>query len=167
MFKRKHWIKIAEIIILFSVLFLIFWCHFFLLPGSEHGVGHKLFICEDAAFVIPVCPRLVYGNAVFAHLVKYCILPLPRKMSRNSVCPRQVSHFCGLDKSPALDNALSILLSSCSQHFFPVRVFASFIHLLPVVTLTDNESKQITAARSFLMSALLTIRTFLVKVKKI
>ena len=33
-------------------------------------------ICEDAAFVTPVCPRLVFGNAVPAHLVKYCIQPL-------------------------------------------------------------------------------------------
>ena len=30
----------------------------FLLPGSEHGVGRKFFICEDAAFVTPVCPNL-------------------------------------------------------------------------------------------------------------
>ena len=29
MFKRRQWIKIAENIILFSVLYLIFWCHFF------------------------------------------------------------------------------------------------------------------------------------------
>ena len=167
MFKRRQWIKIAEIMILFSVLFLIFWCHFFLLPGSEHGVGRELFICEDAAFVTPVCPRLVFGNADFAHLVEYCIQPLLTKMSRNSVCPRQVSYFCGLDKSPALDNALSTLLSCCSQHFFPVRVFASFIYLLPVITLSDNDGKQIAAARSFRMSALWTRRTFLVKVKKI
>ena len=70
--------------------------------------------------------------------------------------------------SPALDNALSTLLSCCSQQFFPVRVLASFIHLLPrVVTLSDNDSKQIAAAVSFRMSALLTLRTFLVKVKKI
>ena len=62
--------------------------------------------------------------------------------------------------SPALDNALSTLLSGCSQHFFPVHVLASFIHLLPVVTLSDNDSKQIAAATSFRMSALLTLRTF-------
>ena len=48
----------------------------FLLPGSEHGVGREFFICEDAAFVTPVCPRLVFGNAVPAHFVKYCIQPL-------------------------------------------------------------------------------------------
>ena len=29
-------------------------------------------------------------------------------------------------KSPALDNALSTLLSCCSQHFFPVRVLYTF-----------------------------------------
>ena len=56
--------------------------------------------------------------------------------------------------SPALDNALSTLLSCCSQHFIP------FIHLLPVVTLSDNDSKQTAAATSFRMSTLLTLRTF-------
>ena len=35
-----------------------------LLPGSEHGVGHEFFICEDAAFVTPVCPRLVFLYSV-------------------------------------------------------------------------------------------------------
>ena len=60
--------------ILFSVLTLFSDVTFFLLPGSEHGVGHEFFICEDAAFVTPVCPRLVFGNA--AYLVKYCIQPL-------------------------------------------------------------------------------------------
>ena len=77
---------------------------------------------------------------------------------------RQIHDPSGI--SPALDNALSTLLSCCSQHFFLVRVLASFIHL-PVVTFSDNDSKQITAATSFRMSALLILRTFLVKVKKI
>ena len=77
----------------------------FLLPESEHRVGCEFFNCEDAAFVkTPVFPRLVFGNAVPAHLVKYCILHtasqgsdvlirfyrVPTKMSRNSVCPWQV-----------------------------------------------------------------------------
>ena len=78
---------------------------------------------------------------------------------------RQIHNPSGI--SPALDNALSTLLSCCSQHFFPAHVLASFIHLLPVVTLSDNDSKQIVAATSFRMSAPLTLRTFLVKVKKI
>ena len=77
---------------------------------------------------------------------------------------RQIHDSSGI--SPALDNVLSTLLSCCSQHLFPVRVLASFIHL-PVVTLSDNDSKQIEAATSFRMSALLRVRTFLVKVKKI
>ena len=53
MFKRIKWIKIADNIILFSVLYLIFWCHYFLLPGSEHGVGRDFFVCKNAAFVTP------------------------------------------------------------------------------------------------------------------
>ena len=57
---------------------------------------------------------------------------------------RQIHDPSGI--SPALDNALSTLLSCCSQQFFSVRVLASFIHLLPVVTLSDNDSKQIAAA---------------------
>lgn len=69
--------------------------------------------------------------------------------------------------SPALDNALSTLLSCCWLHFFPVRVLSSFIHLLPVVTLSNSDSKQIVAATSFHMSELLPQRTFLVNVKKI
>ena len=78
MLKRRQWIKIAENVILFSVLYLIFWCHFFLFPGSEHGVEREFFICEDAAFVTPVCPRLVFGNAVPAHLVKYSLSGIGR-----------------------------------------------------------------------------------------
>ena len=35
--------------------------------------GTRILFCEDAAFVTPVCPRLVFGDAVPAHLVKYCI----------------------------------------------------------------------------------------------
>ena len=37
MFKRRQWIKVAENIILFSVLYLIFWCHFFLFLGVNKG----------------------------------------------------------------------------------------------------------------------------------
>ena len=83
-----------------------------------------------------------------------------------------LSNFCGLDKStipPIYLHLLTTLyqLSWAAVHnTFPVGVLASFIHL-PVVTLSDNDSKQIAAATSFRMSALLTLRTFLVKVKKI
>ena len=98
-------------------------------------------------------------------------LPGIGRFDKILLCPheflwlRQIHDPSGI--SPALDNALSTLLSCCSQQFFPVRVLASFIHLLPVVTLSDNDSKQIAAATSFRMPALLTLRTFLVKVKKI
>ena len=125
-----------------------------LLPGSEHGVRR-----EDAAFVRP------------GRFDK--ILPCPHEDEQEQRLSSASITFLGLRQipdssgiSPALDNALSTLLSCCSQHFFPVRVLASFIHL-PVVTLSDNDSKQIAAATSFPMSALLTLRTFLVKVKKI
>ena len=90
-----NWVgsKITENMILFSVLYLIFWCHYFLLP-------------------------------------------------------RQVSNFCGLYKStiPPVYLQLSTTLyrpSWAAVHFFPVRVLASFMHLHPVVTLSDNDSKQI------------------------
>ena len=130
-----------------------------LLPGSEHGVGREFFICEDAAFVTP-------GRF-------HKILPCPHEDEQEQCLSstsikflrlRQIRDSSGI--SPAIDNALLTLLSSCSQHFFPVRVLASFIHL-PVVTLSDNNSKQIAAATSFRMSTLLRLRTFLVKVQKI
>ena len=38
--------------------------------------ANSLSATEDAAFVTPVTPRLVFGNAVPTHLVKYCIQPL-------------------------------------------------------------------------------------------
>ena len=56
-------------------------------------MGREFFICEDAAFVTPVCPRLVFGNAVPAFLVTapqesdvlIRFYRVPTKMSRNSV----------------------------------------------------------------------------------
>ena len=99
-----------------------------LLPGSEHGVGREFFICADAAFVhlAPVVQRL--DNAIQRisvdktnHAIHWIVIypvdsviqllnnrgldvlirfyRVPTKMNRNSVCPRQVSNFCGLDKS--------------------------------------------------------------------
>ena len=70
--------------------------------------------------------------------------------------------------SPAFDNALSTLLSCCSQHFFSCPR-SRFLYACSSggVTLSDNDSKQITVATSFRMSTLLTLRTFLVKFKKI
>ena len=69
-------------------------------------MGREFFICEDAAFVTPACPRLVSGNAVLPTssasqgsdvLIRF--YHVHTNMDRNSVCPRQVSNFCGLDKS--------------------------------------------------------------------
>ena len=157
---------------------------FFMLPGREHAVGCDFFICEDAALVSPVCPR--YPVTLFlptSSNTSYSLSGVGR-FDKILLCPREDGQeqrlswasikFLWLRQihdpsfiSPGLDNALSTLLSCCSQHFFPVRVLASFIHLLSVVTLSDNDSKQIAAATSFRMSALLTLRTFLVKVKNI
>ena len=108
-----------------------------LLPGSEHGVGREFFICEDAAVVAPVCPRLVFGNPTLflptSSNTAYSlsgirrfdkILPYPHEdepdqcLSSTSIKflrLRQIHDSSGI--SPALDNALSTLLSCCSQHF--------------------------------------------------
>ena len=195
-----------------------------LLPGSEHGVGHEFFICEDAAFVTAVCPRIVFLYSVTLFLptssnTAYSlsgigrfdkILPCPHEDEQDQCFSSAsikflmwniyknnsylncwwrwkwsviiainfqfkqsfLSNFCGLDKStiPPVYLQLSTTLYGLSwaavHNTFPVRVLASFIHL-PLVTLSDNDSKQIAAATSFRMSALLTLRTFLVKVKKI
>ena len=147
-------------------------------------MGHEFFICEDTPFVAPVCPRLVltlllpsssntaYSLSGIGRFDR--VLPCPHEDGQEQCLSsatikflwfRQIHDPSGI--YPALDNALLNLLSCCSQHVFPFRVLASFIHFLPVVTLSDNDSKQIAAATSFRMSALLTLRTFLVKVKKI
>ena len=141
MFKRRQWIKIAENIILFCVLLLIFWCHFFFFASWEWTwVGREFFICEDAAFVTLVFPR------------------------RRSCPPRQILHTaspheCGQEQSlcsasikflrlrqihdpsgisPVLDNALSTLLSCCSQHFFALYIFSRWSRS---VTTTVNKSQ--------------------------
>ena len=163
------------------MLCLIFWCHYFLLPWG----GTRIFICEDAAFVTPLlsqtCIRLTlflttssntaYSLAGIRRFDK--ILPCPHEDGQERRLSSASIKFLWLGQihdpsgtSSALDSALSTIFSCCSQHFFPVRVLASFIHLLPVATLSDNDSKQIAVATSFCMSVLLTLRTFLVKVKK-
>ena len=120
---------------------------------------------------LPTLSNTAYSLSGIGRFVK--ILPCPhedgqeQRLSSESIIflwLRRIHNPSGI--SPAVDNALSTLLSCCSQHIFPVHILASFIHL-PVVTLSDNDSKQIAAATSLRMSALLTLRTFLVKVKKI
>ena len=131
---KADWIKIAENMILLSVLYLIFWCHSFFNEHTAYsfsGMGRfdKILLCphEDGQ-----------EQHLSATSIKFLWL-------------RQIHDPSGI--FPAVDNALSTLLSCCSQHFFPVRVLASFMHLLPVVTLSDNNGKQIAAATSFPMSA--------------
>ena len=85
MFKRRQWIKVAENIILFSVLYLIFWCHLFCFLGVNMG--------WDANSLSARMLHLLHLD-VFIRFYR-----VPTKMNRNSVCPRQVSNFCGLDKS--------------------------------------------------------------------
>ena len=185
MCKRRQWIKIAENIILFSVLYLIFWCHFFSFlevnmrwdaNSLSARMLHLLHQFDpdlySVTLFLPTLSNTAYSLSGIGRFDKILLCPhedgQEQRLSSASIkflWLRQIHDPSGI--SPVLDNALSTLLSCCSQHFFPVRVLASFIHLLPVVTLSDNDSKQIAAATSFRMSAVLTLRTFLVKVKKI
>ena len=142
----------------------------FLLPGSEHGWDANSLSARMLRLLRQFFPDL-YSVTLFLPTSSNTanslgirrfdkILPCPhedgqeQRLSSASIkflWLRQIHDPSGI--SPALDNALSTLLSCCSQLFFPVRVLASFIHLLPVVTLSDNDSKQIAAATSFRMSA--------------
>ena len=106
---------------------------FFLLRGSEHGVGREFFICEYAAFLTPVCLRLLFGNAVLAHLVNTASPHEDAQGQRLSLASikflwlRQIHDPSGI--SPALDNALSTLLScysalfSCPRSHFLCTIF--------------------------------------------
>ena len=153
----------------------------FLLARCKHGVGHKFFICEDSAFITPVWPRFVFGkaelptssNTAYSLSGIGCfdkILPCPHKDGQEQRLSSASIKFLWLRQihdpsgtSPALHNALSILLSCCWLHFFPVCVLSSFTQLLPVVMLSDSDSKQNAAATSFRILP----QTFLVNVKKI
>ena len=138
MFKRRRWIKIAENIILFSVLYLIFWCHLFCFLGVN-TVGW------DANSL----------SARMLHLLHLDVLirfyRVPTKMNRNSVCPRQISNFCGLDNStiPPVYLQLSTTLYRPSWAEFTSLFFLS-VFLLPLyifrwsrsVTTTVNKSQR-------------------------
>ena len=109
---------------------------------------------------LPTSSNTAYTLSWIGHFDK--ILPGPhedvqeQRLSSASIkflWLRQIHDLSGI--SPALDNALSTLLSCCSQHFF-----LFFIHLLPVITLSDNDSKQIAAATSFHLSALFYTKNF-------
>ena len=98
----------------------------------------------NSLFVTPVCPRL--------------ILPTLHTASpHRDVYPWQVSNFCGLDKStippltaisPALDNALSTLLSCCSQHFIPISIFFRWSRSV-TTTVNKPQRRQAFACRLF------------------
>ena len=132
--------------------------------GENMRWGCEFFICADAALVSPVCPR--YPVTLFlptSSNTSYSLSGIGR-FDKILLCPREDGQEQRLSSasikclwlrqihdpsgiSPALDNALSTLLSCCSQHFFPVRVLASFIHPFSVVTLSDND-KQIAVNKS-------------------
>ena len=127
---------------------------FFWLPGSEHDVGLEFFICEDAAFVTPVGPRLVFGNAHLAHLVKYCIQSLHTASPQRGLSSASIK-FLWLRqihdptaKSPALDNALSTLLSCCSQHFITLYIFFRWSRTV-TTTVNKPQRRQAFACRLF------------------
>ena len=119
----------------------------------------------SVTLLLPTSSNTAYSLSGIGRFDKILLCPhedgQEQRLSKNKSNPRSLRYISSSRQR------LSTLLSCCSQHFFPVRVLASFIHVLPVVTLSDNDSKQIAMATSFRMSALLTLTTLLVKVKKI
>ena len=202
MFKRRQWIKIAENMILFSVLYLIFWCHFFFcflrvnMGWSANSLSARMlhllhqFVPDlySVTLFLLTSSNAAYSLSGIGRFDK--ILPYPQRWAGTAFVlgKYQISNvkniwnnsylncgwrmiiainfqfkesllstFCGSDKStiPPVYLQLSAMLYRPSwaavHNTFPDRVLASFIHLLPVVTLNDNDSKQIAAATSFRM----------------
>ena len=136
MFKRRQWIKIAENIILFSMLYLIFWCHFFASWKWTWGLSARCCICYTS--LCQTCIRLTLFLPTSSNTANSLgigrfdkILPCPhedgqeQRLSSASIkflWLRQIHDPSGI--SPALDNALSTLLSfttlfSCPSARFP------------------------------------------------
>ena len=137
MFKRRQWIKVAENIILFNGLYLIFKCHFSFASWEWTWGGTRIFfprgccICYtslsqtclySAKLFLPTSSNTAYSLSGIGRFDK--ILPCPhedeqeQRLSSASIkflWLRQIHDPSGI--SPALDNALSTLLSCCSQHF--------------------------------------------------
>ena len=135
--------------------------------------------------IAPFCPWFVVGNDVRLFLPTssntayslsrtgildgfYCV---PTKMDSSSVCPRQVSHFYASGKAMILQQVPLLPSKKLNQHSgaffdysFPLLLASPFPDSSRLGTATF--SKQM-ATRSFRMSALLTGKTFLVKVKKL
>ena len=156
----------------------IFWCLFLLFLDWRDLLTAWL-LYNYCTF----CTRFVVGNVV------RLFLPTPSntadslsrigildefswvstKMNRSSVCPRQVSRFYASGKAMILQQVLPSI--KLNQHFGAVFDYI-FLFLLASPFLNSSRtgtatfSKQM-ATTSFRMSALLTRKTFLVKVKKI
>ena len=108
-------------------------------------MGREFFICEDAVFVtpfildlysvtlfLPTSSNTAYSLSGIGRFDEILLCPhedgQEQRLSSASIkflWLRQIHDPSGI--SPVLDNALSTLLSCCSQHFFPVHVLASFI----------------------------------------
>ena len=134
------------------MLYLIFSCHFFCFLGVNMGwdanslSARMLYLLYQfvldlysVTLFLSTSSNTAYSLSGIGRFHK--ILPCPhedgqeQRLSAASIkflWLRQIHDSSGI--SPALDNALSTLLSCCSRHFFPVLVLASFTHLLPVVT---------------------------------
>ena len=173
---RGEWIQIAENKILVKCglpYCFCFWSEeIYKLPGF-------------CIIIAPFCPRCVVGNVVTLFLptssnTAYSLsrtgildgfYGVPTKMDRSSVCPRQVSRFYGSGKAMILQQVSLLPSIKLNQHSGAVFDY-SFLFLLASAFLDSSRSGTATfskqmATTSFRMSALLTRRTFLVKVKNI
>jgi len=136
MFKRRQWIKIAENIILFSVLFLIF-CFLGVNKRWDANSLHARMLHLLHQFV----PNLYSVTLILPTSLNtaYSLSP-QRRLSSPSIkflWLRQIHDPNAI--SPALDNALSTLLSCCSQHFIPLHIF---FRRSRSVTTTVNKPQQ-------------------------
>ena len=140
MFKRRQWIKVAENTILFSVLYLIFWCHLFCFLGVNMG--------WDAN---SLSSRMLHLLRTPGRFDKILPCPHDREDEQEQRLSSASIKFLGLTQipdssgiSPALDNALSTLLSCCSQQFF-LSVFSLPLYIFRwsrSVTTTVNKSQR-------------------------
>lgn len=151
MFKRRQWIKIAENIILFSVLFLIFWCHFFF---RFLGVNMRWDANSLSARMLHLLHQFVpdlYSVTLILPTslnTAYSLSP-QRRLSSASIkflWLRQIHDPTAI--SPALDNALSTLLSCCSQHFIPLYIFFRWSRSV-TTTVNKPQRRQAFACRLF------------------
>ena len=151
MFKRRQWIKIAENIILFSVLFLIFWCHFFLVLWQWTRGGTRNSLSARILHLLhQFVPDLYSITLILATSLNTAYsLSTQRRLSSASIkflWLRQIHDPTAI--SPALDNALSTLLSCCSQHFIPLYIFFRWSRSV-TTTVNKPQRRQAFACRLF------------------